>query len=221
VRIRHSCVALARRLGSHAARRRRSVLLQTSSLAPDPVLGGRARGSRGGSCGRTAQAGGPSVRRPPVLGPSLASAPPASHATRALPRSSLHERYGRSTSGTPPSLAPAPPLNPHDAPGDHIRLVAQAGLERNSLAGTRFIQCGSAHAGGELVRQTRRTSPLLEPRGGGARRGGAPPPANRRPLPAAIPSPAAYRSCGVVRRQAGGEDGGDGPRRDSRRRSRP
>jgi hypothetical protein len=56
-------------------------------------------------------------------------------------------------------------------------------------------------------------------RGGGARRGGALPPAGVRPLTAALTSSAVGRACVVVRRQAEAEDGGDGPRRDSRRRA--
>jgi hypothetical protein len=56
--------------------------------------------------------------------------------------------------------------------------------------------------------------------GGGARRGGALPPAGERPLTVVLPREAANRACVVVRRQAEAEDGGDGPRRDSRRRSR-
>jgi hypothetical protein len=56
-------------------------------------------------------------------------------------------------------------------------------------------------------------------KGGGARRGGALPPAGERPLTVALARGAANRACVVVRRQAEAEDGGDGPRRDSRRRS--
>jgi hypothetical protein len=56
--------------------------------------------------------------------------------------------------------------------------------------------------------------------GGGARRGGALPPAGERPLTVALAIGAANRACDVVRRQAEAEDGGDGPRRDSRRRAR-
>jgi hypothetical protein len=56
-------------------------------------------------------------------------------------------------------------------------------------------------------------------RGGGARRGGALPPAGERPLTVALARDAANRACVVVRRKAEAEDGGDGPRRDSRRRA--
>jgi hypothetical protein len=56
-------------------------------------------------------------------------------------------------------------------------------------------------------------------RGGGARRGGALPPAGERPLAAALTIAAMGRARVVVRRQAEAEDGGDGPRRDSRRRA--
>jgi hypothetical protein len=56
-------------------------------------------------------------------------------------------------------------------------------------------------------------------RGGGARRGGALPPAGERPMAVVLTRGAANRACVVVRRQAEAEDGGDGPRRDSRRRS--
>jgi hypothetical protein len=95
--------------------------------APDRAFGGRARGEQGRLL-RTHRTGRRTLRSGGHRCSALRWHPPLPRTTPLTPFSlhSLHQRYGRSTSGTPPSLAPAPPLSTHEPRGYEVSRGAAA-----------------------------------------------------------------------------------------------
>jgi hypothetical protein len=249
-----------------------------SSYSAEALFGGRARGSRGGSCGRTAQAGGPygpaatgarpfvgirpsrTPRRSRLVPPLTPSTRRAEHfGNAAFARPCSPSQRSRGAGGTNSGRHSRRRAKRRYPPAGSLPLRRTTALPGWDVAGARYIPWKAARAPVRIRAMSgprRRADSAWRGAVGGGDRGvggthsarsvrhgcqppssvlvrvvtvgakaaalggvGPAPPAERRPLTAALTRSAVGRARVVVRRQAGAEDGGDGPRRDSRRRA--